>query len=167
MMKSRKITLIVAMDKNRVIGYHNQLPWQLPADLKHFKRRTLGMPVIMGRKTYESIGKPLAERRNIILSRQRDLVIPGCEVVGSWQEMLKVLHSDSEIMVIGGAAIFQQALAYATHMSLTFIDHEFVGDTFFPQWNENEWLEVSREIHEPDEKNPYHYEFVDFERVVQ
>jgi dihydrofolate reductase len=87
--------------------------------------------------------------------------------VGSWQEMIAALHSEPEIMIIGGAAIFQQALPFVTHMNLTFIDHEFVGDAFFPEWNANEWSELSREIHEPDDKNPYRYEFVDLEKMVK
>jgi len=159
------ISLIVAMDSQRAMGLNNQMPWHMPADLKHFKEITLHKPIIMGRKTYESIGRPLPGRRNIILSQQAHLVIPGCEVFHSLAEVLDNLKEQPEIMIIGGAHIFQQSLALAQRMYLTFIHHEFKADTYFPEWNQQEWHEVSRIDHAADENNPYAYSFVTLEKV--
>jgi dihydrofolate reductase len=159
-----KITIIAAMDKNRVIGNQNQLPWHLPADLKHFKTLTLGKPVIMGRKTYESIGRPLPERRNIVLSQQKNLTLPQCEVYSSFTEALHQLSAEKEIMIIGGEAIFKQTLPIATDMYLTWIDHEFTGDTFFPEWHKDQWLEIFKENHLPDDKNAYIYSFIHLQK---
>lgn len=160
------ISLIVAMDRNRVIGNKNQLPWHLPADLKHFKELTMGKPIIMGRKTFESIGKPLPGRRNLIVSTQQDYQVNGCEVFSSLVSAIEAAQKDQhEIMIIGGATIFAQALPLASRLYLTIIDHEFTGDTFFPVWVKTEWQEIKREQHAPDEKNVYRYSFVDLKRV--
>jgi dihydrofolate reductase len=157
------ISLIAAMDKNRLIGNHNQLPWHLPADLAHFKALTLNKPIIMGRKTYESIGKLLPQRRNIIISRQQ-LLIPGAEVFASVEQALDILSSEQEVIIIGGAMIFQQTLPLAQKMYLTIIEHVFTGDAFFPDWDKKAWREVSYEFHEPDEKNKYPYYFSQWQR---
>lgn len=159
-----KLAIVVAMDKNRVIGKNNQLPWHLPADLKHFKDVTMGKPIIMGRKTYESIGKPLPGRRNIIISRQKNLTIPGCEIFYSMDSALTALKMSEEVMIIGGAMIFQAILPRVTHLYLTIIHHAFEGDVFFPKLVESEWQEVSREDHSPDEKNCFAYSFVEMVR---
>lgn len=154
------LSIIAAMDKNRVIGKNNQLPWHLPADLRHFKTMTMDKPIIMGRKTYDSIGKPLPGRRNVVISHQPCLDIEGCEVFHSLQDALDTLSSVDEAVVIGGAMLFQEALPHAQRMYLTFIDQECDGDTFFPHWIEKRWQEVSSESHQPDEKNAFPYRFV-------
>lgn len=160
LMKQSPISIIVAMDENRVIGNHNQLPWHLPADLKHFKQLTLDKPVIMGRKTYESIGKPLPQRRNIIISRQADFSALDCEVVASLDAALNLTANENERMIIGGAQIFQAALPMVTTIYLTVIHHSFEGDVFFPALDMQQWRETSREVHQPDEKNNYSYSFI-------
>lgn len=159
-MKKLELSIIVAMANNHVIGNQNQLPWHLPADLKHFKALTLGKSIIMGRKTYESIGKPLPQRRNIIISRQKDLSIPGCEVVGSLEDALTLIEGDAEGMIIGGSQIFLAALPLVSKIYLTVIQHDFNGDIFFPELDMSQWQEISREDHTPDEKNLYPYSFI-------
>jgi dihydrofolate reductase len=157
------IALVVAMAENRVIGKDNKLIWHLPADLKHFKQTTSGHPIIMGRKTFESIGKPLPNRTNIIVTRQTDLQAEGCMVANSLPEALMLAQQlDAEIFVIGGAEIYQQALFLADTIYVTEVHHSFEGDTFFPEIDSVLWQEVSREKNEPDEKNTYPYSFVTF-----
>lgn len=140
------VTIVAAIGKNRVMGQRGQLPWHLPEDLKHFKSVTWGKPIVMGRKTYESIGKCLPGRRNVILSR-RHLKIENAEVFSSLQSALDALTREEEVMIIGGAQIFEQALTYAQKMILTVIEHDFEGDVFFPEWDQKEWKEISREEH--------------------
>ncbi len=159
------LSLIAAMGTNRAVGLNNQMPWHMPADLKHFKAVTLNKPVVMGRKTYESIGMPLPNRRNIILSQRTELIVPGCEVLHSMNQVLLALKDQAEIMVIGGANIYQQSLPLAERLYLTFINHRFIADAYFPEWNEQEWRELSREDHEADENNAYPYSFVTLEKV--
>lgn len=159
------ISLIAAMAKNRVIGQKNIMPWHLPADLKHFKAVTLNKPVIMGRKTYESIGRPLPNRRNIVVTRQVDLELSGCDVVNSLDAAFALVAEVDEVMVMGGANIYAQCMEQADRMVLTFIDVEVKGDAFFPEWRDDEWKEVSREHHQADENNPHDYTFVVFERI--
>jgi len=159
------ISLIAAMANKRVIGMDNQMPWHLPADLKHFKQITYGKPVIMGRKTHESVGKALPGRRNIIISRQTNLSLPeGCEILSNLDSALALVADQPEVMIIGGAEIYKLALPKAQLMYITYIDLDVDGDTFFPAWNEAEWFETKRECHLPDDKNPYRYEFVTLER---
>ena len=156
------ISLIVAMASNRVIGKDNEMPWHLPADLAHFKAKTLGKPIVMGRKTYESIGRPLPGRLNIVMSRNKAYKLEGCEVVSSLEEALKLVHDTEEIMIIGGGYLYEQALPLADRLYLTFIDLEVKGDTLFPDYEKLTLTELSREKYLKDEKNPYNYEFVDF-----
>ena len=158
------LSLIAAMGTNRAIGLNNQMPWHMPADLKHFKEVTLNKAIVMGRKTYESIGRPLPGRRNIILSQQTNLIIPNCEVFHSINEVIDTLKDQTEIMVIGGATIYQQSLALAQRLYLTFIQHEFEADAYFPEWDAHEWRELSRTDHPADANNPYAYSFVSLER---
>ncbi|WP_102263314.1 dihydrofolate reductase [Mesobacillus jeotgali] len=160
------ISLIWAMDENRVIGYHNQLPWRLPEDLKFFKRVTMGHPIAMGRKTYESIGKPLPGRENIVITRDEDYGPEGCTVIHSIEEMLAYAaeNKSEEIFVIGGAEIFKEVLHHADKLYLTMIHHQFEGDTFFPVFDIDKWELESREIGLKDEKNPYDYEFLIYKR---
>lgn len=158
------ISIIAAMAENRVIGVDNTLPWRLPADLGHFRRLTTGHHVIMGRRNYESIGKPLPERTNIVVTRNRDYRAPGCVVVHSLEEALKRAQADAEIFVIGGAEIYQQALARADRLYLTLVHADVAGDTYFPDFAPDRWKEISRERHEADAKNPYPYSFLIYDR---
>ena len=160
------ISLIAAMDKNRLIGKNNSLPWNLPADMKYFRDKTKGKTVIMGRKTYESIGKPLPNRTNIIITRDQNFKAEGCIIVHSTDEAIKAAGNVEEIMVIGGSQIYKEFLPKADKMYLTFIDAEFEGDTYFPKYNIEEWKEISYEEHERDAENPYDYRFVVLERLA-
>ncbi len=137
--------LVVAVARNGGIGKNNALPWRIPEDLKRFKALTLGHPVIMGRATHESIGKPLVERRNIVVSTTRS-AFPGCEVVRSLDEALTLAQSsDAMPMIIGGARLYAEALPLATHLFLTEVDRDVDADTFFPSWDRAQWREVKRE----------------------
>jgi len=156
------ISLIAAMAKNRIIGKDNQMPWHLPADLGHFKTVTLGKPIIMGRKTYESIGRPLPGRKNIVMSRDKDYKLEGCETVTSLKEAIKLVEDVEEIMIIGGGFLYTECIPQADKLYLTFIDLDVEGDTQFPQFEHLSLTELKREKHYKDEKNPYNYEFVDF-----
>jgi dihydrofolate reductase len=159
------ISLIWAMDENRVIGLHNQLPWRLPEDLKFFKRVTMGHPIAMGRKTYESIGKPLPGRENIVITRDENYSPDGCVVMNSIEEFMKYAgEKDDEVFVIGGAEIFKEVLPKADKLYLTMIHEQFEGDTFFPVFDIDKWELETREIGLKDEKNPYDYEFLIYKR---
>jgi len=158
------ISIIAAVADNMVIGNKNSLPWNLPADLEYFKKNTLGKPVIMGDKTFESIGKVLPGRKNIILSFNKDYKVEGCITVVSIEEALKEVGEDEEVMIAGGASIYKQFLPLANRLYLTFIHHNFNGDTYFPKFDINEWKEVKRIDNKPDEKNIYPYSFVVLER---
>jgi dihydrofolate reductase len=161
-----KISMIVAMAEDRVIGLDNKMPWHLPGDLKFFKRVTLGKPVIMGRKTYQSIGRPLPGRTNIVLTRDKDLQIEGVTCVQTVEQALALVQDAAEVMVIGGATIYQQFLPQASRLYLTFIDLKVAGDTQFPDYQAvAKWREIEREAHLADEKNSSNYQFVTLERV--
>jgi dihydrofolate reductase len=159
------ISLIVAMDRNNLIGKNNDLPWRIPADLAYFKKVTSGSTVVMGRKTYESIGRPLPNRMNIILSRN-DFQAEGCQTLHSMEELKVFQESDEEMFIIGGAHIFNEALPMADYLYLTFIDEEFEGDTYFPAINHKNWELISEEKGPKDEKNPFNYYFRKYKRVV-
>ena len=159
-----KVSIIVTIGKNKVIGKDNSLPWKLPADMKHFKELTTGKPVIMGRKTFESIGKPLPNRTNFIITRNQEYKAEGCVVVHSIDEALKASEGNEEVMVIGGAQIYKEFLPRANKMYLTIIDADFEGDAFFPEYNIEEWEETSYEEHERDAENQYDYRFMTLER---
>lgn len=163
----KKISIIVAIGSNRAMGWRNQLPWHLPADLKRFKSLTMGKPMIMGRRTFESIGKILPGRTTVIVTKNKDYKVPGCHVVNSLEQAFEVAGDVEEIMVIGGASLFQQVMSWINRIYLTIIHEEFEADTFFPTLNEKEWVEVEREEHEADEKNRYAYAFVRLERRNQ
>ncbi len=158
------ISLIAAMDRNRIIGRDNALPWSMPADLKHFRDLTAGKPVIMGRRTYESIGKPLPDRLNIILTRNPDYHPAGCAIAHTPQQALASAGEAPEVMVIGGERVFGEFLASASKMHLTFIDAEFAGDTVFPEWDPGQWRQTAREAHPANRSNPHSYVFVTLER---
>jgi dihydrofolate reductase len=154
------------MAENRVIGRENRLPWRLSADLRRFKSLTMGKPVIMGRKTYESIGKPLPGRSNILDTRDRDYRAQGCRVVHSLEQALEAAAGHDEVMVIGGAQLYRQTLDRAERMYLTLVKTELDGDALFPQIEMRHWRELERESHRADEKNEYDYDFVTLERVL-
>ncbi len=162
MMKIPKISIIVAMAKNRVIGKDNDMPWHLPADLQHFRQMTLNRPIIMGRKTYESIGRPLPKRHNIIISRNVDYKVDGCDVVSSLDKAVEVAGEVEEIFIIGGGFLYNQTIDQADRLYLTFIDLDVEGDTLFPEYEHLSLKKISSEHHQKDEKNPYDYEFAEF-----
>ena len=159
------ISLVAAMAKNRVIGKDNQMPWHLPADLKHFKAVTMGKPIIMGRKTYESIGRPLPGRQNIVISRDPNYQLPGCDTATSFNAALELIKQQNEIMVVGGGQLYRETLPLANKLYLTFIDLSVEGDTQFPAYEHLSLRETKRESHQADENNPYNYTFVDYSVV--
>lgn len=159
------LSLIVAVDENNLIGNKNQLPWHLPADLKYFKSLTTGHPIIMGRKTFQSIGKPLPNRRNIIITRNKNFVAEGCEFFFDLKEAIKSCITNQECFVIGGAELFRMALPIADRLYLTKIHHSFEGDTHFPAIKNVDWELISEEKHSPDEKNKYSYSFLVYNAV--
>ncbi|MEF2523888.1 type 3 dihydrofolate reductase [Vibrio mimicus] len=157
------ISMIAAMADNRIIGKDNQMPWHLPADFAWFKRCTLGKPVIMGRKTYQSIGRPLPGRHNIVISRDESLQIDGVDVVASIDAALAKAGEVDEIMIIGGGSLYAACLPMANKLYITEINAELDGDTQFPAWG-SDWQECYREHYSVDEKNTYAMDFVIFER---
>ncbi len=161
---TRYISLIAALDRNGVIGDDGRIPWRLPADLKYFKRVTMGKPLIMGRKTYESIGHPLPGRHNIVLTRQRDYRAPGCTVVHSLEEALAAAGDVEEVMVAGGSSIYRQFLPRADRLYLTFVETTADGETTFPPFDREEWHLVFEEAHPADQQNPFPYRFTIFEK---
>ncbi len=158
------ITLIVAKDENGVIGHQGRLPWRLPADMKYFKTVTMGKPLIMGRHTYESIGKPLPGRTNIVVTKDAGYQAPGCLVVHSVEEALTVVVDHPEVMVMGGATLYEQLLPRAGKLYVTEVHAQVAGETYFPAFNIDEWRELSRSDHAADHNNPYAYSFVVLER---
>lgn len=160
-----RINLIVAMAKNRVIGIDNKMPWHLPADFAWFKRNTLGHPVIMGRKTFESIGRPLPGRRNLVISRNANWHSDGCEVSGSLAEAFNRCKDNESVFVIGGATLYNEALPLANSIYLTEVDASPNGDTWFPLLDTRQWQERSREHRAADEKNAFAMDFVILDRV--
>jgi len=160
------ISLITAMDRNRLIGNKNQLPWHLPADFAHFKSVTMGKPVIMGRKTYESIGKPLPGRTNIVLSRNPGVKYEGVECVSSFDEAVAIVPDAEELMVIGGSTIYEMLMPRADRLYITYVDAAFAGDAWFPEFDENQWTEKDVVVRPADEKNPYNCRFVTLERAI-
>jgi len=157
------VAIIVAIGENNAIGKNNQLLWHMPKDLKHFKDVTSGRTIIMGRKTFDSVGKPLPRRRNIVVTRQ-DITIPGCEVVKSIEDGLALCKDEDEVFIGGGAEIYKLAMHLTDRMYLTIIHQNFDADTFFPEIDYKQWKETAREDYQPDEKNPYPYSFITLER---
>ncbi|QIZ77829.1 type 3 dihydrofolate reductase [Ferrimonas lipolytica] len=163
-----QIAMIACMARNHVIGKENKMPWHLPADLAHFKSVTMSKPIVMGRKTYESIGRPLPGRQNIVISRQEALTIPGVEVVNSIDAaMALVAATTDELMVIGGGQLYGELLPRADTLYLTMVDAELDGDTHFPQWDSTQWREVSRERRSRDANNGYDLDFICLKRCVE
>jgi dihydrofolate reductase len=165
-MAEADVELVVAVSENNVIGRGNQLPWRLSGDLRHFKSLTMGHHILMGRKTYESIGRALPGRVNWVLSRSSDFAPPGCRVVSSLHEAQAGVGSGSPLMVIGGAEIYRLCLPTAGRIHLTLVHAQIMdGDTHFSAWRAPEWIESGRERHPADEKNAYDYSFLTLDRA--
>jgi len=162
--KAMKLSLIVAMSRNRVIGSDNRLPWHLSADLKRFKAITMGKPILMGRKTHESIGRPLPGRKNIVLTADPNYRAPGCVVVHSLEEAMRAVEGSEELMIIGGSSLYQRFLPRADRLYITLIDQEFSGDTFFPEFDLADWAELEREDIPDDPQVAFKYSFLILER---
>jgi len=160
----KSITLIAAMGKNRAIGLDGKMPWHLPAELQHFKRATMGKTIVMGRKTWQAIGRPLPGRQNIVVSRNTAYVATGADVVVSLAEAVDASQSD-EIMVIGGGQLYKLALPQARRMVLTLIDIEPEADTWFPAWDIEQWQQTQEERHPVDDVNPLAYRIVELTRA--
>lgn len=160
------LSVIVAVAENNAIGKDNQLLWHLPADLKHFKNLTTGNTIIMGRKTFDSIGKPLPNRRNIVISRNRELKILGAEVVNSLSHAIALSKNDPEVFIIGGAEIYRQAFPLVHKLYLTRVHGLFEADTFFPEIDTKIWKQTYAVTFPPDEKNAVSYTFSTFERIA-
>ena len=158
------VTIIAAVGRNRALGKNNDLIWHLPADLRRFKSLTRGHHVIMGRKTFESLGRPLPKRTNIIVSRNPEYRAEGCITVNSLQAGLEMAQSDPNPFILGGAEIYKQALSIADFMDLTLVHEDFEADAFFPEFDPVEWELVGREDFEKDEENPYDYSFVQYKK---
>jgi dihydrofolate reductase len=159
------ISIIAAMDRNNLIGNNNQLPWHLPADFAHFKSVTMGKPIIMGRKTFESIGKPLPGRTNIVLSRNAKTQFEGVICVTAFEDALAVAADADEVMVIGGSSIYEMLLPQINRMYFTFVDAAFEGDAWFPDYDEKEWVEIDSVTRQADDKNKYSCRFVTLEKI--
>ncbi len=160
------LSIVVAMARNRVIGRDNDLPWRLPEDLKRFKTLTMGKPMVMGRKTFESIGRPLPGRTTIVVSRQAGLQIPGCLVVDSIDAAIRAADGAREIMLVGGAQLYSEALPRVNCIYLTRIHADVEGDTRFPLLDPAEWRETLVGTHAADERHAYAFTYVNLERVA-
>lgn len=162
-----RLSMIAALGKNRVIGNNNKMPWHLPADLQFFKKTTMGNPIIMGRKTYDSIGRPLPGRLNIILSRDKNLLIDGCTVVNSLEQAMLVANEQdsAEVFITGGSYLYNTYLEEADRLYLTLIDEDFEGDTYFPDYTQYDWKPIQKNTYSADDKNPYAYTFVTLDRL--
>lgn len=159
-----EICVVAALNRRRVIGLENRLPWHLPADLRHFKALTLGKPVIMGRSTHESIGRPLPRRPNIVLSRRAGLTIEGCVTATTLDEALGLAAGASQVMIIGGAQVYAQAVPLAGRLYLTHVENDLEGDAWFPEIDDALWRPVEEARHAADGENPYACRFVIYER---
>lgn len=160
-----RLNIVVAKSENDVIGRDGDLPWRLPADLRHFKATTLGHPLVMGRKTHESIGRPLPGRHNIVVTRQPDYLAVGCTVAGSLEQAISAAQPATEIMIIGGATLYAAALPRAARIYLTEVHAQISGDTRFPSIDRDAWREVTREHYPADDANDYDYSFVVLDRI--
>jgi len=163
MFKEKTITLIAAMARNRAIGFDGDMPWHLPAELKHFKASTMGKPIVMGRKTWETIGRALPGRQNIVVTRSRAFQAEGCTVVPSFDEAMEAAIGE-EVMIIGGGQLYRQALPLADRLILTLVDCEPEADTWFPEWNKDEWREINRRSQAADDNNALAYKVLKLER---
>ncbi|MDZ4729077.1 MAG: dihydrofolate reductase [Xanthomonadales bacterium] len=162
---AKQICLVAAMGRNRAIGLNGKMPWHLPGELQHFKATTMGKPIVMGRKTWESIGRPLSGRQNIVISRNSDYPQDGFDLCASLQQAVETANG-TEIMVIGGGELYKQALPLAQRMVLSLVDCAPAADTFFPAWDAAQWQELSRVHKAADEQNPYACEIVQLQRIA-
>lgn len=158
------VSIIVAASTNKVIGAGGNLPWKISDDLKRFKRLTMGKPIVMGRLTWDSIGRPLPGRQNIIITRQRDLSATGCDIVDTPAAALRLANDAEEVMIIGGSQIYDLFLSKAGRIYLTRVHAEIEGDAYFPDIDDNEWALVERESHGPSEANEFAFDFLTYER---
>jgi dihydrofolate reductase len=159
-----RISILVAMAQNRTIGINNTLPWRCPEDLKRFKALTMGHHMVMGRKTFDSIGKPLPGRTTVVVTRNRDLKIEGCVIAHSLQEAIAACKQDEEIFIVGGAELYAQALPLAHTLYITEIRQEVAGDAHFPQFDRTHWQEISREQRSQETPQPLEFDFVTYRR---
>lgn len=158
--------MIAAMADDRVIGINNSLPWKLPNDMKWFRQQTMGKPIVMGRKTFESFGaKPLPGRTNIIITRDQNYKADNCVVVHSIDEAIQAAGDVEEVMIIGGASFYEQMLPRADRLYITLVHCKVDGDAWFPEWDESEWQKIERIDHDADEKNPHAHSFLILERT--
>jgi dihydrofolate reductase len=167
MIDRREITLVSAMGLNRIIGSNGDLPWHLPADFAHFKSVTRGKPVVMGRLTYESLGRPLPHRRNVVITSRRDFAAEGIEVFPTLLSALEVLKTDAEVMLIGGSGIYKEGLEHATCLQLTVVHGRFEGDVQFPVIDQGQWGVHQVRFLAADEKNPWSCSFYELRRVEE
>ena len=161
--QDKRVTLIAAMGRNGAIGLDGAMPWHLPGELQHFKAVTMGKPIVMGRKTWESIGRPLPGRQNIVISRNQEYPVNGFERCDSLAQAIAIAQGE-EIMIIGGGQLYQQALPLATRMILTLVDCSPAADTFFPAWDVAQWQESSRRSKPADDRNAFACEIVELQR---
>ena len=161
-----RISILVAMAANRTIGINNTLPWRCPEDLRHFRALTMGHHIIMGRKTYESIGKPLPGRTTVVVTRNRELEIEGCIIAHSLQEAIGACAGDEEVFIVGGAELYAQALPIADVLYITEILAEVQGDAFFPEFDRNQWSAAAREEHRQETPHPLEFHFVTYRRKL-
>lgn len=159
------LSIIVAMAKNRTIGVNNTLPWRCPEDLKHFKAQTMGHHMIMGRKTFDSIGKPLPGRTTVVITRNNDLEVDGCIVAHSLKEALAVCTGDEEIFVVGGAELYRQAISLVDTLYVTEIQQDVEGDAHFPEIDKGIWQETSRQVHSQETPQPMDFHFVTYRKI--
>jgi dihydrofolate reductase len=159
-----RLSILVAMAQNRTIGINNTLPWRCPEDLKRFKALTMGHHMVMGRKTFDSIGKPLPGRTTVVVTRNRNLKIDGCLILHSLEEALAACRGDAEIFVVGGAELYKQALPMADTLYITEIRQEVEGDAYFPEFDKAQWQETSREKRRQETPQPLEYDFVTYQR---
>lgn len=159
------ISIIAAMDRNHLIGNKNQLPWHLPADFAHFKAVTMGKPIVMGRKTFESIGKSLPGRKNIVLTRNPEVKFEGVDCVSDFSQAVSLADDAEELMVIGGSTIYEMLMQDVDRMYLTYVEAEFSGDAWFPKFDKNQWVETEVIERSADEENGYNCRFVTLEKI--
>jgi dihydrofolate reductase len=160
----KQVTLIAAMARNNAIGQEGKMPWHLPRELGHFKQTTMGKPIVMGRKTWESIGRPLPGRQNIVVTGNAAFQAPGCDIASSLHQAIR-LADGPEVMIIGGGQLYRQSLALADRLILTVVDCEPEADTWFPQWREQDWQQASSRQEIADDRNPFAYEVQEWVRI--
>ena len=159
-----RLSIVAAVSENLVIGANGQLPWKLPADLERFRNLTMGHHLLIGRKTFASIGRPLPGRTTVVITRQPDYAPPQVLVAHALEEAVQMARRDEEGFIAGGAQIYRQTISWVDRIYLTVIHQKFSGDTYFPHYDETQWQLISREDHEADERNPYRYSFLTLEK---